>query len=74
MDHRGVEPRFPGCKPGVVPLDQQPDLIESSRRESNPRFLFVREVSSPLDHGTADVVLRRVARVGVEPTDIRLSA
>jgi hypothetical protein len=29
-----------------------PFLIESSRRESNPRFLFVREVSSPLDHGT----------------------
>jgi hypothetical protein len=24
VDHRGVEPRFPGCKPGVVPLDQQP--------------------------------------------------
>ena len=100
VDHRGVEPRSPGCKPGVVPLDQQPmsvehrqrsaresnsvplltrkgcrrrtrgpscfiqNLIESSRRESNPRFLFVREVSSPLDHGTV-----RVARVGVEPTD-----
>src|ERR1700733_14617751 len=27
-------------------------LIESSRRESNPRFLFVREMSLPLDHGT----------------------
>jgi hypothetical protein len=27
-------------------------LGESSRRESNPRSLFVREVSSPLDHGT----------------------
>ena len=25
---------------------------KSSRRESNPRFLFVREVSLPLDHGT----------------------
>ncbi len=24
MDRRGVEPRFPGCKAGVVPLDQQP--------------------------------------------------
>jgi hypothetical protein len=24
VDHRGVEPRFPGCKPGVFPLDQQP--------------------------------------------------
>ena len=27
-------------------------LIQSSRRESNPRFLFVREESLPLDHGT----------------------
>ena len=25
LDRRGVEPRFPGCKPGVVPLDQQPN-------------------------------------------------
>ena len=24
VDRRGVEPRLPGCKPGVVPLDQQP--------------------------------------------------
>jgi hypothetical protein len=109
VDHRGVEPRSPGCKPGVFPLDQQPmsvdhrqrsaresnsvplltgkgcrrrtrgpscfilDVTESSRRESNPRFLFVKEVSSPLDHGTANSVPRRVARVGFEPTDIRLS-
>jgi hypothetical protein len=49
------------------------NLLESSRRESNPRFLFVREVSLPLDHGTPSAVIRRVARVGVEPTDIRLS-
>ncbi len=24
VDCRGIEPRFPGCKPSVVPLDQQP--------------------------------------------------
>jgi hypothetical protein len=63
---RGVEPRSPGCKPGVFPLDQPPicDRVErwsawpgrrirpasdkvsmSSRRESNPPFLFVREES-----------------------------
>lgn len=24
VDRRGVEPRFPGCDPGVFPLDQQP--------------------------------------------------
>ncbi len=23
-----VEPRFPGCRPGVFPLDQQPKSIE----------------------------------------------
>jgi hypothetical protein len=28
------------------------NLTESSRRESNPRSLFVGEVSLPLDHGT----------------------
>src|SRR4051794_8363805 len=39
----------------VTPTDQESSLLslESSRRESNPRFLFVREVSSPLDHGTS---------------------
>ena len=25
MDRRGIEPRFPACKAGVVPLDQQPE-------------------------------------------------
>ena len=27
VDRRGIEPRFPACKAGVVPLDQQPVLI-----------------------------------------------
>ena len=115
VDRRGVEPGgnpsgvAPG-RPGVVPLDQQPILlenrqrsaresnsvplltrepcgqrtrgpfrspisrVESSRRESNPRSLFVREVSLPLDHGTFHAVSLRVARVGFEPTDIGLRA
>jgi hypothetical protein len=64
--------------PGT-PTDHRPDprTNQSSRRESNPRFLFVREVSSPLDHGTSQslgLILLPVARVGFEPTDIRLSA
>ena len=29
VDRRGVEPRFPGCRPGVVPLDQQPIFIST---------------------------------------------
>jgi hypothetical protein len=39
--------------PGT-PTDHRDDRPpnQSSRRESNPRFLFVREVSLPLDHGT----------------------
>ena len=27
LDRRGVEPRFSGCKPDVVPLDQQPRFL-----------------------------------------------
>jgi hypothetical protein len=38
MDGRGVEPRSPGCKPGIFPLDQPPIERESSPRESNPRL------------------------------------
>ena len=34
---RGVEPRSPGWKPGVVPLDQSRGLIRRKERESNPQ-------------------------------------
>ena len=34
VDRRGVEPRLPGCKPGVFPLDQQP--VSSSLQEVRP--------------------------------------
>ncbi len=41
VDHRGVEPRFPGCKPGVFPLDKQPRFVANSgllsRRVSSSR-------------------------------------
>ena len=46
VDHRGVEPRFPGCRPGVVPLDQQPSSVENqqrSARESNSVPLLTRK-------------------------------
>ncbi len=36
VDRRGVEPRFPGCRPGVVPLDQQP--VRSSPAKVRPRI------------------------------------
>ena len=46
VDRRGVEPRFPGCKPGVFPLDQQPILSFQQRsvRELNPVFRLTKEV------------------------------
>jgi hypothetical protein len=46
VDHRGVEPRSPGCKPGVFPLDQQPvsvDHRQRSARESNSVPLLTRK-------------------------------
>ena len=27
VDRRGFEPRFPGCKPSVLPLDEQPIFV-----------------------------------------------
>ena len=27
VDRRGFEPRFPGCKPSVLPLDEQPIYV-----------------------------------------------
>ena len=40
VERRGIEPRFPGCKPGVVPLDQRPIRVcsrISSRSGSRTR-------------------------------------
>ena len=45
---RGVEPRSPGCKPGVFPLDQPPEF-EWSVGELNPVVLRAKQDSSPLD-------------------------
>jgi hypothetical protein len=99
---RGVEPRSPGCRPGVVPLDQPP--IRPSLQKVRPRielgppryqggmppahsrtreagFAVVPEgVEPPFPLCKRGVVGRwttgrkePVARVGVEPTDTRLS-
>jgi hypothetical protein len=38
---------------------------ESSRRESNPRLLFVREESLPLDHGTSRRQIRSTSTGGI---------
>ncbi len=44
VERRGIEPRLPGCKPSVFPLDQRPNTIERSVRESNPVSLLTTEV------------------------------
>ena len=36
MERRGVEPRFPGCKPSVVPLDQRPIYLSEVRPGIEP--------------------------------------
>jgi hypothetical protein len=52
VDRRGVEPRFPACKAGVVPLDQQPVLFsQRSARELNSVPLFTREECSQHTRG-----------------------
>jgi hypothetical protein len=44
VDRRGVEPRLPGCKPSVLPLNEQPVCFERSVRGSNPVPLLTTEV------------------------------
>ena len=44
VDRRGVEPRFPGCKPSVLPLDEQP--VSSFLQEVRPGI----EPGLPLYH------------------------
>ena len=44
VDRRGVEPRFPGCKPGVFPLDEQP-VCFLSKSPSLPSTLASIQVS-----------------------------
>ena len=38
VERRGIEPRLPGCKPSVFPLDQRPVVLKRSVRELNPVF------------------------------------
>jgi hypothetical protein len=43
VDRRGLEPRSPGCKPGVLPLDEQP-AFQRSVRELNPTLVLTKDV------------------------------
>jgi hypothetical protein len=74
VDHRGVEPRSPGCKPGVFPLDQQPvsvDHRQRSARESNSVPLLTRKGCRRRTRGPSCFILgftsHRIAGPGFEP-------
>ena len=66
VDRRGVEPRSPGCKPGVFPLDQQP-VVGSQRsvRELNPAFLLTKEACG---RNTYRPVVQHRSRMELEPS------
>ena len=47
VERRGIEPRLPGCKPSVFPLDQRPKLFfKRSVRELKPVLVFTIDVCS----------------------------
>lgn len=78
VDRRGVEPRFPVCKTGVFPFDEQPKPCETSPARGavipegiEPPSPGCKPGALPLDHGTRS---KAVARVGFEPRGTGLSA
>jgi hypothetical protein len=82
MDRRGIEPRFPGCKPGVFPFDEQPGLESPKSKVQRPkserqkdrgrrRLLFSDLGLWTLDFGPSP--LGELTEVGVEPTKSRRS-
>ena len=46
VERRGIEPRLPGCKPSVFPLDQRPKF-KRSVRELNPVFRLTTAACGP---------------------------
>ena len=74
----GLEPEPPPYRGGMPPITPA-DRVQSSRMESNHRFLDVTQTSLPLDHGTVPREAprwhlpprrdcQRVAGLGVEPS------
>ena len=62
LDRRGVEPRFSGCKPDVVPLDQQPSIFDDSGLNQNH---FRKNVVG--GHGTAnDCIIRALVHIAFQ--------
>src|SRR5579885_2063565 len=71
VDRRGVEPRSPGCRPGVLPLDQppfHPPRFQRSARESNSVHLLTTEAYRRRTRGPPCAPpLTRIVPEGVEP-------
>lgn len=67
VDRRGIEPRLPGCKPSVFPLDQRP---ASSRGPSGSR---TRSSSLPRRCAAGTPTDHRVIPDGLEPSSSWLS-
>jgi hypothetical protein len=43
---RGIEPRSPGCRPAIFPLDEQPMFKQRSVWELNPVFRYTKAACS----------------------------
>lgn len=66
VDRRGIEPRLPGCKPGVVPLDQQPEKKLSTKITGAQNKDLC---TWPVDSVSSVIQLSQVAGPGVAPGD-----
>ena len=65
VERRGVEPRLPGCKPSVFPLDQRPNFVQRSVRELNPVF---RHTTAACCRNTYRPCFQSVIPDGIEPS------
>ncbi len=63
VDRRGLEPRSPGCKPGVLPLDEQP-AFQRSVRELNPTLVLTKDVCCHNTYRPSSSVIP----AGIEPS------
>ena len=55
MDPPGIEPGFPACRAGVVPLDHQPVFVQWTGWESNPPHRPCKGQSPPREHASPQI-------------------
>ena len=63
VDPLGIEPRFPACRAGVVPLDHEP-LCGVDRKGIEPFTPTLQESVAPLEHASPSL---QEVRPGIEP-------